>query len=110
MALHGFYRSKPREQRRWKPFFYRNCYELTNQGRRWAETSFGLAPSLVWEGLLGVFQNNRLREPPEMDRGHKSPYFSYRSLKKGDRVVESLGRANVRPGTARRHRATAKQT
>ena len=34
------------------------------------EMSFALAPSLVLAGRLGVIQNNRLKEPPEID--HKS--------------------------------------
>ena len=36
--------------------------------RRWAK---GVIPSLVCEGRPGFFQNRRLREPPEIHRGHK---------------------------------------
>ena len=39
-------------------------------------TGFALAPSLVLTGRPGVIQNNRLiREPPEIDRGHKVLIF-----------------------------------
>src|SRR6266550_2935794 len=50
-----------------------------SRAARWVESSFGLAPRLVLEGRLGVFQNSRLREPPETHRGHISPVTSGRA-------------------------------
>ena len=33
----------------------------------------GMNPSVVCEGRPGFFQNRRLREPPEIHRGHNVP-------------------------------------
>jgi len=34
----------------------------------------GMIPSVVCEGRPGFFQNRRLREPPEIHRGHNVPF------------------------------------
>ena len=40
----------------------------------------GMIPSVVCEGRPGFFQNSRLREPPEIHRGHKCPVFYWPSV------------------------------